>query len=168
MKYFYYICTMKLNVKICVGIPASGKSSFSKQYVFDNASTKRINKDCLREMFNPMKVTKVNENFIRMSRMKLIELCLLMDRDIIVDDTNCVQEKLDELISDIKLAASAMFKQVQIEILDFQTDFDTCIERNRNRERKVEERILYFMKERKDNINFKELKFNKYTIIKED
>jgi len=158
---------MKLNVKICVGIPASGKSTFSAQYVFDNPETKRINKDCLREMFNPGKVTKVNENFIRMSRMKLIELCMIMDRHVLIDDTNCIQERLDELISDIKIAASAMGKKVEIEIIDFQTDFQTCLERNRNRKKVVEERFLYFMQKSKDNLDFKALKFHTYTIKKD-
>lgn len=158
----------KLNVKILVGISGCGKTTFSKQYVLDNPGTKRINRDDLREMFDSYKKTDGNENFVRIARMKLIELALIFDRNLIIDDTNCISEKLGELIYDIRSIADNIGKKVEIEILDFEIDINTCLERNDVRERKLEKRILYYMQKNKDNINYDDLLIDKLTIIKKD
>jgi len=156
---------MKLNIKILVGISGSGKSTFSKNFVSDRHGYKRINRDDLREMFDSYKLTDGNENFARIARNKMIELCLTFDRNIIIDDTNCIEEKLIDLIQYIKIIADNLMKEVYIEVIDFDTDFEVCLERNRNREKPVEEKFIYYMKKNKDFINFELLPIDKYTKI---
>lgn len=158
---------MKLNIKILVGISGSGKSTFSKNFVTERRGFKRINRDDLREMFDSYKLTDGNENFARIARNKMIELCFTFNRHIIIDDTNCLEDKLIELIQTIKIIADNLMKEVEIEVIDFDTDFDICLERNKNRERPVEERFIYYMKKNKDLINFETLPIDKYTKIKD-
>ena len=43
------------------GLPASGKSTWAKQYLDDNPGTKRVNKDDLRAMLDNGKWSKRNE-----------------------------------------------------------------------------------------------------------
>lgn len=158
---------MKLNIKILVGISGSGKSTFSKNFVVERHGYKRINRDDLREMFDSYKLTDGNENFARIARNKMIELCLSFDRHIIIDDTNCIEDKIIELIQYIRCVADNLMKEVEIEVIDFDTDFEVCLERNRNREKSVEEKYLYYMKKNKDLINFETLSIDRYTKIKE-
>lgn len=158
----------KLNIKILVGIPGSGKSVWSKNYVLENPGTKRINRDDLREMLDSNKLTDGNERFLRIARNKLIELCLIFDRNIIVDDTNCLSDKLNEFINDIITISDNIGKQIEIEIVDFNIDIQTCLERNRNRERVLEDRVLYFMQKNKNEINYGDMFIDKLTVIEKD
>lgn len=158
---------MKIKVKILVGISGSGKSTFSKNFVSERHGFKRINRDDLREMLDSYKLTDGNENFARIARNKMIELCLSFDRHIIIDDTNCIEEKLIELIQYIKIIADNLMKEVEIEVIDFDTDFEVCLERNRNREKPVDEKFLYYMKKNKDFIKSETLPIDNYTIIKD-
>jgi len=158
---------MKLNIKILSGISGSGKSTFSKNFVLEYSNYKRINRDELREMFDSYKLTDGNENFARIARNKMIELCFSLGRNIIIDDTNCIEEKLIELIQSIRYIASNYMVDVDIEVIDFDTDFEVCLERNKNRERVVEEKFLYYMKKNKDLINFESLPIDRCTKIKE-
>lgn len=156
----------KLNIKILVGIPGSGKSVWSKNYVLENPGTKRINRDDLREMLDSGKYTDGNENFAKIARMKLIELSLIFDRNIIIDDTNCVKEKLNDLIIDIRKIALNIGKEVIIEVVSFDIDIETCLKRNKKRERVLDDKILYFMQKNKNKINYDELFIDELTIIK--
>lgn len=158
----------KLNIKILVGIPGSGKSLWSKNYVLENPGVKRINRDDLRGMLDSYKLTDGNEKFLRIARNKLIELCLIFDRNIIIDDTNCISDKLNEFINDIITIADNIGKQIEIEIVDFNIDIKTCLERNRNRERVLEDRVLYFMQRNKNEINYSDMFIDKLTVMKKD
>jgi len=154
---------MKINVKIIVGIPGSGKSFFSNDYILKNPNTKRINRDDLRMMLDAR--DDGNERFIKGIRDEIIKYCILNDRNIIIDDTNCYKPKLDDLIDFIRVVGVTLSKEIEIEILDFCVDFDLCLERNKNREKCLDDKIIYFMKKSKDEINFDELDFDIYTQI---
>jgi len=156
---------MKSNIKILVGIPACGKSTWSKDYVLKTPCTKRINRDDLRNMIDAGKITDGNENFLRVLRLELVKICLTLDRHIVIDDTNCYASKLEETIYSIRLMAADLGKEIEIEIIDFDVDPETCVERNENREGKVEESVIYYMKNAKDEIDFNSLLIDKYTKI---
>ena len=52
---------------LTVGIPGSGKSTWSQQYIRENPNTVRVNSDRLREMlfaYNPAKIKEYWKNSI--------------------------------------------------------------------------------------------------------
>jgi predicted kinase len=80
---------MDLMVILTRGLPASGKSTWSKQHVqISNGSVKRVNKDDLRSMLDSDAWSKSNERFILELRDQIILMALEAGRHIIVDDTN--------------------------------------------------------------------------------
>ncbi len=154
---------MVLNIKILVGIPACGKSTWSKEYVLNNPNTKRINRDDLRNMLDSGKSTDGNENFLRILRVELIRMCLSLDRNVILDDTNCYASKLEETIYAIRTMAGQMGKKIEIEVIDFDVPVEECVLRNENREGDIDETVIYYMKSAKDEIDFTSLLIDKYT-----
>lgn len=156
---------MKLKIKILVGISGSGKSTFSKNYILENQNYKRINRDDLRSMFDNSKKTKGNDNFVKNVRDELIKFCLEEDRNIIIDDTNCEYEQLLKLTELIRFFSDLTRKDIEIEVIDFDIDIKTCLERNSSRSNPLDDRVLYFMKKNKDLINFKKLPIDSYIKI---
>ena len=156
---------MVLNIKILVGIPACGKSTWAKEYVLANPNTKRINRDDLRNMLDAGKTTDGNENFLRVLRMEMVRMCLSLDKHVVLDDTNCYASYLENAIFQIRTMAGQMEKKIEIEIVDFDASVDMCVERNKNRENPVKEVAIYHMAKSKCEIDFSELLIDKYTKI---
>ncbi|NJM96522.1 MAG: AAA family ATPase [Phormidesmis sp. RL_2_1] len=76
-------------VVITVGLPASGKSTWSKALVLKEAGQwVRVNKDSLREMCHSSKFSQSNEKFIVQLRNSIILQALADGKNVIVDDTN--------------------------------------------------------------------------------
>lgn len=156
---------MILNIKILVGIPGSGKTTWSKKYVLDNPNTKRINRDDLRVMLDVGKITNGNENFLRVLRLELVNMCIIYDKNIVVDDTNCQKEQLGELIDFIITNRILLEKEIEIEIIDFDVDFDECVFRDNHRENHLGLDILRHMQAAKNEIDFNSLLIEKYQKI---
>lgn len=77
-------------IEVLVGLPGSGKSTYSKSIVSARpGKVKRINKDMLREMLDSSHYTRANENFVLRMRDFAVSLAIRKDYElIIVDDTN--------------------------------------------------------------------------------
>jgi hypothetical protein len=69
------------------------------------------------------------------------------------------------LISIIRIAATTFEKEIEIEILDFSTSVDVCVERNDKREGNIPIVAIYHMCSSKNRIKYDELNIDKYTII---
>lgn len=148
-----------------MGIPGSGKSTWAKDYITNTPRTKRINRDDLRVMLDNNKASDGNERFIRFVRTQLIRLCIEGDRDIIIDDTNCISLKLEELIEEIRDISNEYMKKINIEILDFDVSIDECIKRNHQREGNLADSVIYYAKANKDKINVNKLRVDNYMKI---
>jgi len=153
---------MTLNIKILVGIPACGKSTWAKKYVLDNPNTKRINRDDLRNMLDAGKTTDGNENFLRVLRVEMVRMCISLDKHVVLDDTNCYASKLEETIFAIRTMAGQMNKNIENEIVDFDESVNSCLIRNNNRPNPVKDVAIYHMKAAKDEIDFSSLLIDKY------
>ena len=154
---------MSINIKILVGISSSGKSTFAKNYVKTNLNTKRINRDDIRNMMDDGRYSNSNEKFTKKVRNELIYLCILNDKNIIIDDTNCAFLRLKGLIDFIRITGKTLKKELEIEILDFDTDIAICKERNKTREAPIDNKVFNFMKNDKYQINFEDLDVDKIT-----
>lgn len=73
---------------ICKGLPASGKSTWSKAYVKTHPNTVRICRDDLRLMLKDVQFDPKIENIINIAQGNLLEGFMIDDYDIILDATN--------------------------------------------------------------------------------
>ena len=122
------------------GLPASGKTTWAKQYLKDNPKTKRVNKDELRAMLDDEIWSQENEDFVLKIRNLIIKQAIMEGYDILVDDTN-LAPKHEKVLRFIAKDRGADF-----EVKDF-TDVEpiTCIERDMEREHPVGEEVIWRM-----------------------
>lgn len=126
-------------VIILKGLPASGKTTWAKELMKQwPEKYKRINKDDLRSMFDGGVWSKRNEQFVLHVRDYLIVQALMDGFDVIVDDTN-LHPKHEE---QIKKIVKAIMEDFIIEIKEFDTPLQECIDRDRVRTNRVGEKVI--------------------------
>ena len=119
------------------GLPASGKSTWAKDYQGKNPNTVRVNKDDLRAMLHNSVWSHGREDFVLKVRNFIVTESLKAGHDVIVDDTN-LSPKHEVTLRNFALQAKAEF-----EIKDF-TDItvDECIKRDLKRSTSVGEKVI--------------------------
>ena len=122
------------------GLPASGKTTYAKELV--DKGWLRVNKDDLRAMLDNGKFSKNNEGFVLSLRDEIIIRGLTNGKNVVVDDTNLDPKH------EIQLQSIAEEFLADFEVRFFNTDIMTCIERNKNRENPVPEKVIYDMHSR--------------------
>ena len=123
---------------ICRGIPASGKTFWAKQWVLEDPEHRvRINQDDIRLMLGKYWVPNREPLVQHIQKEALIEA---LDRgyDIVVDNTN-----LNKKVLDFYRALVIDYGNHAIEFKDFfDTSLSVCIERDKNRDVQVSEKII--------------------------
>ena len=123
---------------ICRGIPASGKTFWAKQWVLEDPEHRvRINQDDIRLMLGKYWVPSREELVQHIQKEALIEA---LDRgyDIVVDNTN-----LNKKVLNFYRALVIDHGNHAIEYKDFfDTPLSVCIERDKNRDVQVSEKII--------------------------
>ena len=131
-----------------IGLPASGKSTWAKQYVRDNPGTIRFNNDEFSYMttgwddgrsFGPM-----DASYLALMRRTALEHAEASDVDIVLDNTNLSPQATTEAI---KAASSADIKYVYFEV-----DYLTCIERNTKRGEPIPNNVIEKMAEQYNHL----------------
>ena len=120
------------------GLPASGKSTWAKQWVLEDPEHRvRINQDDIRLMLGKYWVPN-REKVVQEIQFDAIVEALCREFDVVIDNTNLnkkVLEKFDRLIK--------TFEDYEIEYKDFfDTPLSVCIERDKNRDLQVTERVI--------------------------
>lgn len=125
------------------GLPASGKSTWAKEFISKNQKYVRINNDDLRQMLNLGKFSKENEVLITGTRHYLIDKYLKSWYSVIIDNTNLNPNTVEmDVVVSYWIGAKLEFK-------DFLVDVDTCIERDKLRwEESVGEKVIREMSNR--------------------
>lgn len=118
------------------GIPASGKSTWAREYVKKNPGTARVNKDDLRDMMHNGKWSRSNEKAVLSARDNIVTAALKDGNDVIVDDTN-LAEKHHAMLGSI-----ADMHDAEFEIKDFGIGINEAIKRNWNRPKPVPEKVI--------------------------
>jgi len=129
---------MKKNKQIIVtiGVPASGKSTWSKEFVKENPSYVKVERDDFRYGMKDISIgDKQFENFITELQFKAIHIALNNKYNVIVSDTNCNGKYLKILLEEFKYKADVTLKF-------FDTDLETCYARDVNRERSVGKNVI--------------------------
>jgi predicted kinase len=134
------------------GLPASGKSTWSTEFVAkSNGKAKRVNKDLLREMVDGGVWSKTNEQLILKLRDRIVIEYIRAGIDtIIVDDTN-FEDKHYTTINDVLNSVhdcmwhemNSMHDHYNIEYKDFfEPSVDECILRDAKRPKPVGEKVI--------------------------
>ena len=123
---------------ICRGLPASGKSTWAKQWVLEDPEHRvRINQDDIRLMLGKYWVPS-REKLVQKIQFDAIVEALCRKFDVVIDNTNLNKKVLDGFDRLIKT-----FKDYEIEYKDFfDTPLSVCIERDKNRDLQVSEKII--------------------------
>jgi predicted kinase len=124
------------------GLPASGKSTWAKDYISRNPKTSRVNKDDLRAMLHNSQWSQENEELVLDIRDSIIISTLNHNYDVIVDDTNFAAKHvttIQELAGDWN---------AEFEVKDFDVPLDVCLERNRKRDSSVPDKVIIDMYEK--------------------
>jgi predicted kinase len=130
---------MQNKVIVLRGLPASGKSTWAKDFIDRNPGWLRVNKDDLRAMMHNSKWTKDNERQILIARDALIVAALNDGYSVIVDDTNFASHH----ITTIQKIASEF--EAAFEVKDFDVSLSECLERNGKRMPRVPDHVIHDM-----------------------
>lgn len=123
---------------ICRGLPASGKSTWAKQWVLEDPEHRvRINQDDIRLMLGKYWVPS-REKLVQEIQFDAIVEALCREFDVVIDNTNLNKKVLDQFNRLIKT-----FEDYEIEYKDFfDTPLSVCIERDKNRDLQVTEKVI--------------------------
>lgn len=123
---------------ICRGLPASGKSTWAKQWVLEDPEHRvRINQDDIRLMLGKYWVPS-REKLVQEIQFDAIVEALSKEFDVVIDNTNLNNKVLDQFNRLIKT-----FEDYEIEYKDFfDTPLSVCIERDKNRDLQVTEKVI--------------------------
>ena len=120
------------------GLPASGKSTWAKQWVLEDPEHRvRINQDDIRLMLGKYWVPSREKLVQHIQKEALIE-ALEWGYDIVIDNTN-----LNKKVLDSYRALVIDHGNHAIEYKDFfDTPLSVCIERDKNRDLQVTEKVI--------------------------
>ena len=123
---------------ICRGLPASGKSTWAKQWVLEDPEHRvRINQDDIRLMLGKYWVPS-REKLVQEIQFDAVVEALSKEFDVVIDNTNLNKKVLDGFDRLIKT-----FENYEIEYKDFfDTPLSVCIERDKNRDLQVTEKVI--------------------------
>ena len=143
---------MDQRIIMCQGLPASGKSTWSKQYCIDHPEFIRINKDDIRESFYPIPYSpEFEERIIDLERLHA-DIILSQGKSLIIDDTN-FKEKYVNYWKNF-----ANIRGIQIEIKRFDISMEECIKRDASREKSVGKDVIIGMYEKyRETYNLKDI-----------
>ena len=122
------------NQKIIIlkGLPASGKSTWAKEYMKAHSEFKRINRDDLREMLSNYVFSNGNEALVTKVSLEIQKACLLSGFSFILDETSLnprVESSVRTLIKDYQESTA---QTVDLEINDsfLEVSYKECIKRD--------------------------------------
>lgn len=119
---------------LTVGIPGSGKSTWSKQKIKENPNNwVRVNNDDLRAMMNGSVWSSDYEKLITDTRNYLIRDALKRNKNVIVDNLNISPRHFTQVCE----IAKSVNRNVQVFEKHFYVDLDEAIERDSKREGKA-------------------------------
>lgn len=136
----------KLKILILVGMPASGKSTWAREFVSTNENWIRINRDDFRMMLKNSAICDPKvESIISDLEFSSIENALYRKMNVIVDNTNLRSKYIQSFVKKFKYRADIDFKLFDISI-------EEAIERNSRRDNPVNNGDMIKMNERYKNI----------------
>lgn len=129
-----------MKVIMLKGLPASGKSTWAKNYVESVGNTVRVNKDDIRAMMGG-KFSHAKEGIVLAIRNAMVRTILDQGKNALVDDTN-FHPKHEATLKQIAKDFEAEFS-----VVPFNEGLEECIARDLKRPNSVGERVIRKMYE---------------------
>lgn len=129
----------KIKLILTRGLMASGKSTWSKQFVLDNPEYVRVNRDDLRAMLFGMKFSNKNEELVSITRDHCITEALKQGRSVIVDETGLNPK------TQAQMKRFAKDHNAEFQIKDFDKDVESCILDDMKRPNPVGSKVITHM-----------------------
>lgn len=124
------------------GLPASGKSTWAKQFILENPDYARVNRDDLRAMLFGMKFSSKNEDMVSYVCDSAIIEAMKRDRGVVVDETSLNPKRMKQL------QRYAEDHNYEFEIKEFDKDIELCILHDMSRPNPVGAKAIMQMYER--------------------
>lgn len=126
-----------MKIKILMGIPASGKSSWAKEYCEKNTDWFRVNRDDIRHMrgkyWNPK-----DEDIITKIEIETTIIALNNNKNVILDATNLNEKYL----SKFKQKILSRYPKIEFETKKFDITLEEAIKRDLIRPNSVGEKVI--------------------------
>jgi predicted kinase len=132
-----------MKVLILKGLPASGKSTWAKEYCKKNTDWIRVNRDDLRNMRGEYNLPKQEKLISKWERL-IISETLKSQKNVVIDSTNLNPKHLKSLKEYISLE----FENIRFETKNFNTSLEECIRRDLKRVNSVGESVIRDMHSR--------------------
>lgn len=125
-----------LKILILIGIPASGKSTWSADYVRNNPNWIRVNRDDFRLMLKNAQMCEPKiEDLITDLVVTTVEKALSKRANVIIDNTNLKVRYIKDFIEKFKYSADIDFRVFDISL-------DKALDRDNNRTMKVGTEVI--------------------------
>lgn len=111
------------------GIPGSGKSTAARKAQIVDPNLKRVNRDDLRAMLHNSVWSAKNEDMTSRVQLDTIQTLLNAGYDVIVDDTNLRNSRINELV---RLLPDFDHSN-EVEVWEFYVPIEVCYARNAER-----------------------------------
>lgn len=118
------------------GLPASGKTTWAREYQKENPNTVLVNKDEIRAMLHQGVWSKGREQFVLAVRDFIIKKAVDEGHDVIVHDTNLHSKHKNNIIRLVADKATVEYKSFT------DVPLEECIKRDRNRVGGVGDRVI--------------------------
>jgi len=123
-------------VILTIGIPGSGKTTWSKKFVQENESYVRISRDGFRLMLKAIPMgDSILEKLVTDLVNSSIITAIAYGYDVIVDQTNCNKKYLNQLVEFCSILGDVEYKIFDIEV-------EEAIKRDLGRENPVGEKVI--------------------------
>lgn len=132
-----------MKILILKGLPASGKSTWAKQYCIKNKNWVRVNRDDLRHMRGDYWIPK-QEKLINDWENHCVLDALQKGYNVILDSTNLNKERNEARVRMYKEA----FPELAVEYKWFKIELEECIQRDLQRSNSVGEKAIRKIYER--------------------
>lgn len=116
------------------GLPASGKSTWAKEWISEKRGRVRINRDDLRLMMSgttKMEHAATCEALVLAASLNILRNALILDRDVVCDNTNLNPQTVKHFLK----VCDEMGAEVEWKV--FNTSMEECIRRDSQREQPV-------------------------------
>lgn len=125
-----------LTIKILIGIPTSGKSTWCVKFLRDNSNWVRVNRDYFRLMLRNENFCEPKiENLITKLSNQAVHSAITSKLNVIIDNTNLKEKYIQQFIDEFKYSAD-------IEYQVFDISLDKAIERDTNRKASVGDDVI--------------------------
>lgn len=123
-------------ILILIGIPASGKTTWAKDFVKKNEKWVRVSRDDFRFMLKDLgKLDHKTEELISENMDNVIENALYLGYNVVIDNTHVKKTHINEVIERFRY-------QADIDYQVFDISLEKALERDKNRDKEVGEEVI--------------------------